>query len=371
MTDDPPPLPYPAGSDTGPSAGEAATPRALPALSLHTSRSALLPMLIHNYGPQASKRYLEFFTAQIRNTNTRAAYARAATRFFAWCQNAAGVNQLIQIEPIHVAAWIEGRAAEVSAPTVKQELAALRKLFDWLVIGQVLPASPATFVRGPSHSVKIGTTPVLTVDQARVLLSSIPKDTVAGHRDRTLIALMIYSFARISAALALDVGDLYRELHRLNIRLNEKGGKRHHMPCHHTLDAYLVQYMTLAGLGPAPTPPSFKPSPAIAAPLPAAASIEPRPGTWSAGGHELPASIRPSAVTPFAEPASPPTWSTLTPSSRKHRRWLPTPIPRRPGSTIGGAKLLQSTTWNASAFRKQLHNTPPFMRSINSATMPA
>ena len=99
---------------------------------------------------------------------------------------------------------------------------------------------------------------MLTVDQARVLLSSIPKDTVAGHRDRTLIALMIYSFARISAALALDVGDLYRELHRLNIRLNEKGGKRHHMPCHHTLDAYLVQYMTLAGLGPAPDAPLFQ-----------------------------------------------------------------------------------------------------------------
>ena len=99
---------------------------------------------------------------------------------------------------------------------------------------------------------------MLTVDQARVLLSSIPKDTVAGHRDRTLIALMIYSFARIGAALALDVGDLYRELHRLNIRLNEKGGKRHHMPCHHTLDAYLVQYMTLAGLGPAPDAPLFQ-----------------------------------------------------------------------------------------------------------------
>ena len=258
MTDDPAPLAYPARSDTGPSASEATAPRALPTLSLHASRSALLPALIHNDGPQASRRYLEFFAAQLRNANTRAAYARAATRFFAWCQNAAGVDQLIQIEPIHVAAWIEGRAAEVSAPTVKQELAALRKLFDWLVIGQVLPASPATFVRGPSHSVKIGTTPVLTVDQARILLSSIPEDTVSGQRDRTLIALMIYSFARIGAALALDVGDLYRELHRLNIRLNEKGGKRHLMPCHHTLDAYLVQYMTLAGLGPAPDAPLFQ-----------------------------------------------------------------------------------------------------------------
>ena len=258
MTDDPAALPYSAGSDTGPSAGEATAPRALPTLSLHASRSALLPALIHNDGPQASRRYLEFFAAQLRNANTRAAYARAATRFFAWCQNAGGVDQLVQIEPIHVAAWIERRAAQVSAPTVKQELAALRKLFDWLVIGQVLPASPAAFVRGPSHSVKIGTTPVLTVDQARILLSSIPEDTVSGLRDRALISLMIYSFARIGAALALDVRHLFREQHRLNIRLTEKGAKRHLMPCHHSLDAHLVSYMTTAGLGPDPKAPLFQ-----------------------------------------------------------------------------------------------------------------
>ena len=258
MTDDPAPLPYRTGNETRPSAAEATTPRSLPTLSLHASRSTLLPALIHNDGPQASRRYLEFFAAQLRNPNTRAAYARAATRFFAWCQNAGAVDQLVQIEPIHVAAWIEGRTAEVSAPTVKQELAALRKLFDWLVLGQVLPASPATFVRGPSHSVKIGTTPVLTVDQARILLSSIPEDTVSGLRDRALISLMIYSFARISAALALDVGHLFREQHRLNIRLSEKGGKRHFMPCHHSLDAHLVSYITTAGLSPDPKAPLFQ-----------------------------------------------------------------------------------------------------------------
>ena len=226
--------------------------------TLDRSHHQHLPAVIHNHGPKASRRYLEFFAAQLRNPNTRAAYARAATRFFAWCQNAGTVDQLIQIQPIHVAAWIECRTAEVSAPTVKQELAALRRLFDWLVLGQVLPASPAAFVRGPSHSVKIGTTPVLTVDQARILLSSIPNKTLSGQRDRALISLMIYSFARISAALALDVGHLFREQHRLNIRLSEKGGKRHFMPCHHSLDAHLVAYMTLAALGADPKAPLFQ-----------------------------------------------------------------------------------------------------------------
>ena len=251
MTDEPAPPSYrshspPAGvTDAGDSSTRTLEPRS----PIRQSRNALVPSLIHQDGPEASKRYLEFFAAQLRNPNTRAAYARAAARFFDWCQDAAGVDELARIEPIHVAAWIERRTADVSAPTVKQELAALRKLFDWLVLRQVLPSSPAAYVRGPSHSVRIGSTPVLTVEQARMLLASIPELTLSGQRDRALISLMIYSFARIGAALALDVGDLFREQHRLNIRLTEKGGKRHVMPCHHTLDAHLVSYMTIAGLG--------------------------------------------------------------------------------------------------------------------------
>ena len=260
MTDDTRPIPHSHDPDDTPVGfrQETAGPASLPVPTRLSTYANLVPSLIRQDGPRASKRFLEFFAAQIRNPNTRAAYARAATRFFAWCQDAAGVDQLVRIEPIHVAAWVEGRSAQVSAPTVKQELAALRRLFDWLVLGQILPSSPAAFVRGPAHSVRIGTTPVLTVDQARVLLSSIPEDTVSGQRDRALISLMIYSFARISAALGLDVGDLFREQHRLNIRLTEKGGKRHLMPCHHTLDAHLVSYMTITGLGPDPKPPLFQ-----------------------------------------------------------------------------------------------------------------
>ena len=231
---------------------------ASPSTLLISSPNPLLPTIIQNDGPRASRRFLEFFAAQLRNPNTRAAYARAATRFFAWCQDGAGVDQLVNIEPIHVAAWIERRATQVSTPTVKQELAALRRLFDWLVLGQVLPSNTASFVRGPAHSVKIGNTPILTVEQARILLASIPDNTVSGQRDRALISLMIYSFARISAALALDVGDLFREQHRLNIRLTEKGGKRHLMPCHHTLDAHLVSYTAITGLGLNPKAPLFQ-----------------------------------------------------------------------------------------------------------------
>lgn len=117
------------------------------------------------YAPdsRAAQRTLEFFTANIRNPNTRKAYARAAAEFAAWCQ-ARGITELGQVQPVHVAAYIEG--LQLAAPSIKQRLAALRMLFDWLVVGQVIPTNPAASVRGPKHSVKKGKTPVLAADEA-------------------------------------------------------------------------------------------------------------------------------------------------------------------------------------------------------------
>ena len=102
---------------------------------------------------------MEFFTAQIRNPHTRAAYVAAITRFFTWC-DARGLA-LAQISPIAVATYIDEMHGRYRAPTIKQHLAAIRRLFDWLVTGQVMPANPATSVRGPTHVVRTGKTPVL------------------------------------------------------------------------------------------------------------------------------------------------------------------------------------------------------------------
>lgn len=70
----------------------------------------------------------------------------------------------------------------LSAPTVKQQLAALRHPFDWLVIGQIVPVNPAASVRGPQHLVKSGKTPVLEPAEARALLDSIDITTPSGLR---------------------------------------------------------------------------------------------------------------------------------------------------------------------------------------------
>jgi integrase len=114
--------------------------------------------------------------------------------------------------------------------------------------GQVVGQNAAAPVRGPTHVVKKGKTPVLLGDEARALLDSIDVSTIVGLRDRALIALLIYSFARISAALQMNIDDYYPQGKRWWVRLHEKGGKQHEMPAHHLLEQYLDAYVTAAGL---------------------------------------------------------------------------------------------------------------------------
>ena len=219
--------------------------------------SPALPALLVGADEHATRRFFLFFAANIPNPNTRKAYAPAAGDFMEWCADR-GVTALPHIQPIHVAGWIEELGRTHSVPTVKQRLAAIRHLFDWMVVGQVMPSNPAHTVRAPKYSVRRGKTPVLAPAEARQLLDSISVDTIAGLRDRALIGLMTYSFARISAALGMEVRDLYVQNRRLWLRLHEKGGKRHEMPCHHALEEYLHAYVDAGGLADHPRSPLFR-----------------------------------------------------------------------------------------------------------------
>ena len=216
-----------------------------------------VPALIASAGERAGVRFVEFFASAIRNPHTRRAYARAAGDFLAWCAGA-GVPSITAVQPLHVAAWIERQTQTHAAPTVKQRLAAIRHLFDWLVTGQVVPHNPAASVRGPAYSARTGATPVLDPAEARQLLDSIDVSTPIGLRDRALIALMVFSFARVGAALAMHVEDVYVQQRRMWVRLREKGGKAHAMPCHHTLEAYLHAYLDGTGIGAEPKGPLFR-----------------------------------------------------------------------------------------------------------------
>ena len=165
---------------------------------------------------------------------------------------------LRDLKPLSVSAYVETLGVTHSAPTVKQHLAAIRMLFDWLVVGQVLPMNPAASVRGPRHIVKKGKTVVLTAEQARELLDSIDATTSIGLRDRALIGVMVYSFARVSAVVNMDVEDYWQNGKRWWLRLHEKGGKHHEVPAHHNAEAYLDAYLAAAGLAAQPKSPLFR-----------------------------------------------------------------------------------------------------------------
>jgi integrase len=226
------------------------------------SSGPVLPAIIAQAGDHAARRFIEFFTATIRNANTRRAYAKAVGDFMARCQHC-GLS-LPGIEPVHVATYIERLTRSKAAPTAKQHLAAISMLFDWMTTGGIIAFNPAAPVRGPKPVVKRGKTPVLTAGEVRQLLDSIvPNDsaftpTLIDYRDRALIAVMVYSFARVSAAVGMQVVDYYTEDRKAWFRLHEKGGKRHEVPAHHNAADYVDAYIAAARIASKKKSPPFR-----------------------------------------------------------------------------------------------------------------
>ena len=168
-------------------------------------------------------------------------------QFLDWCEDRH--LELHDIDALTVAAYVEQLGSRTAKPTVKQHLAAIRQLFAYLTSGGILEVNPAASVRGPKYVVKRGKTPVLSAAEARQLLDSIESNTLIGLRDRALIGMMVYSFARVGAAVTMKGGDLFQHRKQLWLRLHEKGGKRHEVPCHPELEAYLTAWTKAAGIG--------------------------------------------------------------------------------------------------------------------------
>lgn len=199
------------------------------------------PALVLAAGDNAVARVVEFFTARVPNPNTRSAYALDVVAFCEWA-SARGLR-LQKINPVQVACYIEELVDRASVATVKRHLAAIRTLFHWLVVNHVVEINPAASVRGPKHVVTQGQTPVLTQSEARDLIAAIDVGSIVGLRDRALIAVMLYTFARVSAAVAMTVGDYRVRGKRSWIKLREKGGKVKEIPAHHNLISYLDAYL--------------------------------------------------------------------------------------------------------------------------------
>jgi site-specific recombinase XerD len=227
-------------------------------LSSSLTRQTPVPAIVLAAGEEAARHFLNFFLASIRNRNTRRAYARQVGAFCAWCE-VHGVGDVRAIGTVHVAAYVEQLTrSALEAASVKQALAAIRMLFDWLVVRQVLPANPAASVRGPRLVVSEGRTPVLESAEVVQLFESLPTNRLVGLRDRALIGVMAYTFARVGAALALDVGDYFAQGKTWWLRLREKGGKRKLVAVHHVLESYLDAYLAAAGLAEQKGSPLFR-----------------------------------------------------------------------------------------------------------------
>jgi site-specific recombinase XerD len=161
------------------------------------------------------------------------------------------------VTPIVVAAYIkflresksERPRVDRSKPTVKQALSALRRLFDYLVVDHVMEVNPALSVRGPKHVVTTGKTSHLEPEQMRQLFASIDSSTLIGLRDRALIAIMAYGFARVGAVVAMRVEDYFQMGKRWHFRLHEKNSKVLAMPAHHTAEEFVDAYLNAVGIG--------------------------------------------------------------------------------------------------------------------------
>jgi site-specific recombinase XerD len=212
------------------------------------------PAAVAAAGPFARFAWDEFFAGELANPHTRVAYARAVRRFLDWCEEAG--LPLHAIAPGHVGDYFARHSGSI--PTKKLHLAAVRRFFDRLVVRHVVVLNPALSVRAERYQVVEGKTPEITVPQARALLASINTGHVVGLRDRTLIAVLIYTAVRVGAVARLTLRDLRYDGTQWSLRFAEKGGRSREVPVRHDLEGFLFHYLGAAGITPGTAGPVFR-----------------------------------------------------------------------------------------------------------------
>lgn len=206
----------------------------------------LVPALVQQAGERASEAFFQFFAAQIPNANTRENYMRDVSRFFTWCQERG--FDLLTVTPIHVAGYREQLRQDLAPTSIKRHFSALRMLYSYWVERGILDRNPIREVKTEKVSRSEGKTPALSVEDTRKLFESFSTESLVGLRDRAFIAVMAYTFARVSAVCNLKAKDYFEQGRTTFLRFREKGGKEKELPCHHILETYLDEYLEKAGL---------------------------------------------------------------------------------------------------------------------------
>ena len=204
------------------------------------------PAIVAAAGAGAEFAWDEFFKGQLANAHTRKNYAHAVRHFLAWCDHPDRQIPLIRITPGHVGDYLAG--LHMATPTKKLRLAALRKFFDLLVVRHVVVLNPAASVRAERYSTVEGKTPEIGTKQARDLLKSIDDSDLVGLRDRAIVAMLIYTAARVGAVAKLTLKSLRHDGTQYSLRFSEKGGKAREIPVRHDLEQLLRGYIAAAGI---------------------------------------------------------------------------------------------------------------------------
>jgi site-specific recombinase XerD len=170
-----------------------------------TPRNA--PAIVKHAGKAAEFAWEEFFQAEIANAHTRKNYMHAVRQFLAWVEERG--LELRRVSPGDVGEYLQG--LELAIPTKKLHLAALRRFFDRLVNRHVCVINPAATVKAERYSVVEGKTPEIGPEQARVLLKSIDVSDSVGLGDRAILAVLVYTAARVGAVAKLSVKDLVHD----------------------------------------------------------------------------------------------------------------------------------------------------------------
>jgi len=209
----------------------------------------LVPAVVVELGRKAERTFVEFFTAHLSNDHTRRAYAHAAADLSDWL--ALQGWSLAELEPIEAATYIESLKKEGKATsTIKARLSALRNLCDYMASKGALEWNPFSVVRAPRMSAGEGKTPILEAEDVRALFGSIGTEDVVDLRDRAILSLMLYTFARVGAVVKVDGRHYEAGSARASIALNEKRGRFHRVPCHHQLHEAMEAFVAASPVGP-------------------------------------------------------------------------------------------------------------------------
>jgi len=208
--------------------------------------AAAPPAIIIATGGGAEFAWDEFFKGQLANAHTRKNYAHGVRHFLDWCDHPDRKIPLVRIAPGHVGDYLTGM--ELATPTKKLRLAALRNFFDLLVMRHVVILNPAASVRAERYAVVEGKTPEISAKQARDLLKSVDPSTLVGLRDRAIIAVLIYTAARVGTVAKLTLKSLKHDGTQYALRFSEKGGKSREIPVRHDLEQLLRDYIDAAGV---------------------------------------------------------------------------------------------------------------------------